>query len=337
MKQKLFGVVLFLCMIGAVICHAGVQAEVLKAGERCVRVLIPSLYFFSILAACCVRSGLLCRISAGKKLWSMDGYLLTVVIFSQLGGYPVGAQLLHAMRMNGTIPAEQERRLLCICMGCGPGFLLGTVCNRLSPGLAAWVMLSVCLPNLLLAWFLTKGETVPGAGKCSGVRLLTESVESAASAMLKIAGMVMGMAAVLGILEETGLFGLLGGFTSVPERTVSFLKTIAEVSCVTEFLQNGGSLPAAAALLSFGGICVHLQAAAICEGNLSWLRFWGIRALCSVMTYAICLSGIRLLFPDAVPTSLMMQQQAAVCGGSVLPGICLLVMSVLLLKRQSRI
>lgn len=335
MKRNLSGMLLIcLLMAGAIVFHSGVQSAVLSAGERCVRTLVPSLYFFSILAAGCIRSGILEGVSAGRKLCHTDSYLLAVVIFSQLAGYPVGAQMLHTMRTNGTISEASERRMLCVCIGCGPGFLLGTVCGQLPLRAALWMMLSVSLPNILFAFYLARGTelTRTQTKHVSGVMLLTDSVESAASAMLKISGMVMAVAAVLAILEGLTVFCFFG------EHTVTLVKSIAEISCITEFMHNSGSLPMAAALLSFGGICVHLQAAAICEGNLPWLRFWLIRILCSAAAYGICSIGMHWMFPDALPVVLTDQTQIpSVYGGSIIPGCCLLVMSVLLLKRQNRL
>lgn len=338
MKRFLYGAVLLLFAAAAIVCHNGVQTAVLDAGKRCVLILIPSLYFFSILAACCVRSGILGGL-AGKRLFGVDGYILAVVLFSQAGGYPVGAQLLHTMQRCGSISAEQERRLLCICMGCGPGFLLGTVCSRLPLGAGLWMMLSVTLPNLLLVWYLAGDIALTElySRPASGALLITGSAESAASAMLKICSMVTGVAAVLGILEEMSVFRFIPEILPfAPAQTGSFLKAAAEVSCITEFMQNGGSLPMAAALLSFGGICVHLQMAAICEGNLPWWRFWAVRLACSAMAYGICRVGMLFLFPDVVSAALIGQNHAAVYKGSIVPGLCLLLMSVMLLQSKSR-
>lgn len=330
---------MLLLMSGAVMCHEGVQMAVLSAGERCVRVLIPSLYLFSILAACFVQSGILEDLSSGRRFLRTDGYLLAVELFSLIGGYPVGAQLLHGMRRQGILTEKQERRMLGVCFGCGPGFLLGTVCGRLPMQAGLWMMFSVSLPNLIVFLILARDEVLPKqmqSNRNAGAALLTGSVESAASAMLKICGMVIGVGAVLGILEQMGVFDLIGRTFPAPlELTVTFLKTVSEVSCITEFMQNGGSLPMAAALLSFGGLCVHLQAAAICEGNLSWIRFWAVRILCSMMAYGICRIGMLFLFRGIQSASLTVAEPV-LSGESAVPGVCLLMMSAMLLQRSAR-
>ena len=323
MKRKFWG--LLILFVGAVCFHVQVRTAVLESGKRCFAVLIPSLYFLSILAGMFVKSGVLQAIPAKMRF-------LAIVLFSQIGGYPVGAQMVHAMRMNDEISEEEERKFVCICFGCGAGFLLGTVCRNLSPFMGFWVMLSVSLPNLILTPFfmrqIAENQAIPT--KKPFVILVTESVENTAQAMLKITAMVTAFAGVMGIFE-----GIKAYFPEMLPKYSSFVRSVLEVSNVTEFMQSGGTLPMASALLAFGGICVHLQISAICNGNLSWWLFWGMRILSAMGAYFICRLGLTL-FPDVAQTALQ-NLNAEPCQGNVLSGICLFVMSVLLMKKENLI
>lgn len=308
---------IFLLLPVAVLFHTEVQTGILTAGERCVRVLVPALYCYTIIAALCTRTGLAARGTAG------------VVLFSQLGGYPVGAQLVGALYRSGSLTRSEAQRLLCVCMGCGPGFVLGTVCAGMPLRYGLWMLLSVSVPNLVGALFLARGiRPVQKQMQARGVQLFTESVEAAAGAMLRICGMVLAMGALLGIVEGMGLFGRMDG------RTAALLRTLLEVSCITDWAKEGGSLPMAAALLAFGGICVHLQIAAICGDLMPWGRFWGMRLLCSAAAYGICAAGMHLM-PEVQAASLLTAEpMPALTEGSLLPGLCLLAMTVLLLRRE---
>lgn len=323
MKKIVLAASVALLTVGAVVYHTQTAAGVYAAGERCLRVLLPSLYVFSILAAYSVKIGALDLLA--RPLHHICGRyearIVAVLLFSHVGGYPVGAQLLHTMRQEGSISAAEERRLLCVCMGCGPGFLLGTVCGKQPVGVGLWLLLSVSLPDLLLAPLVLprKAETAPSPVRKAGVQLFTESVESAAAAMLKITAMVTAFGAVLGILDGMGL----------PD--VPVLRSLLEISCVTAFTAAGGSLPGAAALLAFGGICVHLQVAAICEGNVRWLPFWAFRAAAAAMAYVFAAVGMQFLGAEQV---FLPEIRPAVYGGSVLPGLCLLLMSVMLCRKK---
>ena len=321
MKRKLMG--LLVLFIGAICFHVQVRTAVLESGRRCFAVLIPSLYFFSILAGMFIKSGVLQAIP--KKL-----QLLAVVIFSQFGGYPVGAQMVHAMRMNDEISEQEERNLVCICFGCGAGFLLGTVCRNLSPLMGMWVMISVSLPNLILYPFFVKygGNFEKFAQKKPFVILVTESVENTAQAMLKITAMVTAFAGVMGIFE-----GIMAYFPETLPKYTTFVRSVLEVSNVTEYMQSGGTLPMSVALLAFGGICVHLQASAICNGNFSWLLFWEMRILSAIMAYFICELGL-MLFPDVAQTALQ-NVTAELYQGNIMSGICLFIMSILVMKKEN--
>ena len=327
-RQTIAGAAALLLLVLASVWNTAVRGNVLQAGERCLTVLIPSLFFYSMLAAFCIRSG---GLRAVSRLFGKSGLLWGVFLFSQIGGYPVGAQLLHELVSTGELDTKQAKRLQCICFGCGPGFLLGTVCRGFSLKLSLWVMLSVMLPHLLLAPFLLRGteqrETLPQTLPLA--QQLTQAAESAADAMLKVTAMILAFAAVMGILDGMGVFSAL------PAHAAAVLRSCLEVSSVTELRTSGGSLPMAAACLSFGGLCVHLQLAAINGGSLDWVRFWLLRLAASVMTYAVCAVGVRSLFRGIVPVFLP-AAEPALTTRSVLPGACLLVMSVMLLRRSDR-
>ena len=281
-------------------------------------VLLPSLYLYAMLASMLIRSGFIARLSRPLGTWGM----LLIVLFSQIGGYPVGAQMLHEMCRSKAISPAQERKWLCVCMGCGPGFLFGTVCREMPPGLCAWMLLSCSLPPVLLAIFLRDDAKLPETAFSSFSALFTQSAESAANAMLKVTAMVLAFAGCMGILEGMGFWEIL------PQHWESSVRSFLEVSCVT----NVTSLPFAAAALAFGGLCVHLQIAAICEGNVDWGRFWLCRGISAVMAFGICKLGTDVLLRDAVPAALQ-SPRPALTTGSPLPGLCLLIMSLMLLHK----
>ncbi len=325
-KRNLLAAGLFLALGLCVWQSDAVRNSVLSAGERCLTVLIPSLYAFSFLAGLCVSAGALETVA---KPLGKYGDILAILLFSQIGGYPVGAQLLHERRLRGELIAEDERRLLCVCIGCGPGFLLGTVCAGFPPKLTLWLMLSVSLPNFVFAPFLVK--TVESSPKRQSLEpfavQFTRAAEGAANAMLKVTAMVLIFAAGMGILDGVGLFALLPGSLG------NLLRGVLEVSCVTGYLQSGGSLPVAAALLSFGGVCVHMQLCAICEGNVAMGRLFLTRLAAAAMSWGLCALGLQFWFRDALETSLL-STRTALTTGSPLPGLCLLLMAVLLLRKR---
>ncbi len=325
----------FLLLAAAICFHAEVSAAVLASGARCVNILIPSLYLFSVLASLLVRSGILETLAVpihrlSRKILHMDGDLLMILLFSQIAGYPVGAQLLRQMQEH--FPSRRMEMLLPVCFGCGPAFLTGTVCamRGLPPDAAGVLFLSMILPNLLLAFMLARRMDL----RCReflhprlslNARTFTESVENGASAMLKICSMVLIFAAFMGMAE--------GILPAIPTGYSCLL----EISNITEFLQHGGSLPMTAALLSFGGICVHLQNAAIFGEKFPWRIFWSIRLTAAACTYGICRMGMVWLCDGASPVFLPMNPcRPEITAGDIVPSVCLLVMAFLLLQKREQ-
>ena len=309
----------------AVYFHEQTGQEVLNAGERCITVILPSLYFFSVLTAFCVKSGILEYFAYPfQSVSKSDAVLWVVVIFSQIGGYPVGAQLLHNLYQEGKISETQEQNLLNVCMGCGFGFLFATVGGNVKTALWVWLMLSI--PNLLLANFFIRSEKSEAKKQILPVRksfsvLITESVESAATAMLKICGMILAFGAGMGILK--GLFGELNEIFS----------SILEISNLSDYMRHGGNLPIAVGLLSFGGLCVHFQLAAVCENHIDWLKFWLCRVLTAGSSMLFTALSIKFLFPESISVFLPETEISFHSSPSMIPSCCLAVMSVFVLKK----
>lgn len=341
LMKRLFSAMIGILLLAAGICfHAEISAAVLASGARCVQILIPSLYLFSVLASLLVRSGILEILAVpihrcSRKILHMDGDLLMILLFSQIAGYPIGAQLLRQMQER--FPERRMEMFLPVCFGCGPSFLMGTVCalRGLPMDAAGVLLLSMILPNLLIAsviaWkmdFRCRSSLCPRGS--FNARTFTESVENGASAMLKICSMVLVFAACMGIAG-----GLL---QEIPTEYSDILRCVLEISCITEYLQNGGSLPMAAALLSFGGICVHLQNAAIFGEKFSWRIFWMLRLTAAACTYGICRMGMTWLCDDAAPVFLPMNPcRPEITAGSIVPSVCLMLMAILLLQKREQL
>ncbi len=317
----LSGMLLFFS--GAVYFHEAVGREILNAGTRCIFVILPSLYLFSVLAAFCVKSGFLELLSEILQKVLKFNSVWLVVLFSQIGGYPVGAQLLHSMYQEGRISQEQEENLLCSCMGCGFGFLFAIVGGNMRVALVLWLVIT--MPNLLLAGFFLRSVPEVRKNKMTERKtfsvLLTESVENAAAAMLKICGMILAFGACMGILN-----GLTGKLNQI-------IASILEISNVSEYMRNGGTLPVVAGLLSFGGLCVHFQIAAICENHICWMKFLLCRIFTAVSAGLLCRFCLPYLVPESVPVFLTVPLTPAYSTENAVPACCLAVMSVFVLKK----
>lgn len=278
----------------------------------------------------------------------MDAAFLLILVFSQIGGYPVGVQLIQQLRQKSAISEAQAQRMLCCCFGCGPAFLLGTVGGymELPHRVCVLLMLSVMLPNLLIGLYtiLRCGE-IPKKTKLSlAPAEFSAAVESGAAAMLKICSMILIFAALMGMFSGLRFWQEYLDMAAAllhcrPQLPKSACAAFFEISNLTEFLRQGGSLPAAAAFLSFGGLCVHMQNAAICGEAFPWLRFWIVRGSCAFSSYWICRIGLHFMGGDAVLQTFRQVHsfEPALTQGSILPVLCLFVMALLLLNQYAEL
>ena len=111
-------------LIAAILFSANVREGILTAGSRCLTVLIPSLYLYSLLASFLIRSG---GIAALGRLFGKRGKLWAVVLFSQIGGYPVGAGGIAALYRKRMISAQEARHAALFMVCAGPGFVISFV------------------------------------------------------------------------------------------------------------------------------------------------------------------------------------------------------------------
>lgn len=320
-------ILVILFLIGAVYFYESVSVSILEAGTRCIFILIPSLYIFSILASFSVKSNLLLFMAKPfqkicQKLLHTDASLVIIILFSQIGGYPVGAQILHSMYQDGYISKQQEQNLLCVCMGCGFGFLLGTVGGNTKIALWLWLILS--LPNIIIGLFLIRTMQIKlniSKSTKSFSQIFTESVENGALAMFKITAMILAFAGFMGVMKAV-----------LPNLNI-IINSILEVSCVTEYLQQGGNLASVAGLLSFGGICVHLQISVIIENNLNFKKFWLCRIFIAGIVYIICKFSMPKIISETIPVFLDNNTAPVLQSSNMIASCCLLIMSIFLIKK----
>ncbi|MBD5142180.1 MAG: hypothetical protein K2K06_08640 [Oscillospiraceae bacterium] len=319
---------MILFLTGAVYFYQSVSVAILEAGKRCIFILIPSLYIFSILASFSVKANILAFLAKPfqkicQKLLHTDAIFVIIILFSQIGGYPVGSQILHSMYQDNYISKQQEQNLLCVCMGCGFGFLLGTVGGNIKLAFWLWVILSI--PNIIIGLLMIKNMQIElnsdNYHQKAFTQIFTESVENGALAMFKITAMILAFAGFMGIIKAI-----------LPNLNI-IINSILEVSCATEYLQQGGSLASVAGLLSFGGICVHLQISAITENCLNLKKFWLYRIFIAGIVYFICKFSISKIISESIPVFLSSNTAPVMQSSNLIASCCLLVMSIFLIKK----
>ena len=117
-------------------CFAGqIQAELQTAVNRCLTVIIPSLYAMMILSQLFLESGAWQALARPLRrfstaLFGLPESYFALFLLSQFAGYPVGASMLCTLTKQGVLSKEDASRLLCVCYG---GVFVGTAGNSFLP------------------------------------------------------------------------------------------------------------------------------------------------------------------------------------------------------------
>lgn len=327
-----------------------VASAAYRGVQLCLTVLIPSLFAFTVMSSLLVSSGIYKAIGVplspiARYVFRMHPEEFAVFLISQAAGYPVGAALISEMYQYGRITKQRASELLKFCIAPGPSFVLATaaVVKPELPRIYIAVFLSVLISNLIIAIICAIGKPVPqkDAGKLKitlSPKQFTDSVSKGAASMTVICSMVIFFCAVIAAIGKTGVFSALslaiGKAAGVSTDIVyPIIRSIMEISNTTLLCGSDTfAVPVLAALLSFGGICVHLQIKAVCDdipifGSLMW------RLPAAALAYFIC----RLLMPYCYTI------QAAAVSAQIKPkysdfsptlSLILLIMTILLLSQK---
>ena len=319
---------------------AAVAAVLRERILLCLRTLIPSLYGCTAAAILLRESGALSGIS--KKCRRTANFLgipadcFAVFVISQLAGYPVGALLLRDLRQQGK--TDESARLGGMCFGCGPAFAVGFAGGALFGDTAAgWMLFGACICANLMLCLLTRPldrggnpGTQPAVMQFSA-EMLTNAASGTMRSMAQICGMVLlfgVISALCGVLGLTAAAVRLGGLLGVPAQTVrALLDALLDVTQLPAVFRCGlpyrTLLALTGALLSFGGLCVHMQCIAVGGGRCAAGRLLCMRFFAAILTFLLLYAAAPLRqMPETA--AVFAPRTAVSATGSVLPALLII-------------
>ena len=272
MRRLLWAAGLLAVMAGFLVNGPLTAQAVRDALALCASSVIPSLFPFFVAVSCFTGLGL--GRDAGRLIAPVLSPLLgcsgpgaAAFLLGLLGGYPVGGRTVAELYRAGTIDRDEAEHLLNFCNNCGPAFVLGVAGAGRFGGLrfGIWLyaihVLSAVLTAQLRRTRKTQPLSAPTASSLSPAAALVRAVTDGAGAMVSVCAFVVFFMAALRLLTALigldhplllGAVELTGGILALqPDRT-GFIS--------------------AAALLGWGGLCVHAQTAAALRGTDLSLR-----------------------------------------------------------------
>lgn len=239
----------------------------------------------------------------------IGGYVL---VMSMLSGYPVGARLVSDCCAEGLIDKEGAKSLISFTSTSGPIFVLGTVgAGMLGNYKAGIVILLSHYLGALINGLLYRGKkketnnTAFIAPLTAYDSLLSDVLSSSIASTLAVGGYIALFNMAITALKDMSVISYLinalslsGSAAKIGEGVLTGLVEVTR-GCLTLSL-SGGALyiivPAAAALISFGGASVTLQ-------SLTFLSKCGIKTPYYLLTKT---TQALVTFAVALPISILL-------------------------------
>lgn len=257
-----------LAVMAGLLAASETAAQAVREGlALCGGSVIPALFPFLVVSRLFVATGSAAALGQllaplTRRMLGISGPGGTAVLLGLLGGYPVGAQTAGELARTGAVSRQEGQRLLLFCNNCGPAFALGVAgvgCfGSLRAGVWLWlihVSAAVLMALLTRSTSSPEGRTSPSAPQALG-SAFPGAVRGAGEGMLHVCGFVVFFLVLTRLL--TALTGLEH---PLPLGLLELTGGILRLS------GTRGDFVLAAALMGWGGVCVHCQTAAVLEGS----------------------------------------------------------------------
>lgn len=288
--------------IGMLLMILDAKTGVTAAGKGislCFETVIPSLFPFIFLSSLLCSSFIGVRRRFLKPLSRFCGIPTgseTILILGLLGGYPVGAKNIASAYTQGALSKEASERMLGFCNNAGPSFLFGMLSVIFQDAKVLWSLWFVLILSALLTAFLlpnkAKGSVTLSEGKPLSV---VQAVADSGKTMGIICCWVILFRIVIAFCNRWFLWLLRAKqqilFSGILELTngcvgLSYLGNEAVRFLFATFF------------LTFGGLCVAMQTAAI-VGDLSMKTYCRGKAVQVCISLLLASFAQSLLFPHA--------------------------------------
>ncbi|MBO5449179.1 MAG: nucleoside recognition protein [Ruminococcus sp.] len=315
------------------------------AVERCLNIIIPSLFAFMAVSQIVISSGVYKYISMpfypiAKYVTAIPPELFFVFLMGSLAGYPVGIKLLGDMKSKGTVSDKTAEIMSVFCCCGGPAFYSGTVGLAVfgSQKIGMLIFVSVLGANFLSACLICRIKKPEGVCRATRIKFsaetITSGVRSAGSSLFTICAMIIFCSALLAVIDSLGLFRYIQSLFGLSDNEITLIRSCLEITNLTQIQgMPYNLLPYIAAVCSFGGFCVIAQILALNGAAFSLKYFILSRPFNAALSALICYLCKPLFLPDAVEAAVY--KKVLVNFNNFVPSICLILMILLLNLKKS--
>lgn len=252
----------------------------------CSEVIIPSLFPFAVITLFLFSCGFTNYVKKAierpaKAFFGLSGEALLIMLFSFIGGFPVGAKLIDKCYTEGKISEKTAKRMLCYSVNPGPAFVIIGIGQTMMGNTKIGVILfaSGILASLTIALVFSVYEKKESFKEAKSTRqsirlsdTFVNSVFDASYSIIAICGFVILFSAIIGVISHF----------SESEITKALLATLEISNGVSLFPRNIAFL---AFLISFSGFCIHFQILSVTKNiSVSYKNLFVSRLICGVLS-----------------------------------------------------
>lgn len=278
--------------------------SVLNSIEKCIKVIIPSLYIFMIISDFIITSNIYFVLAkpfsiVSRYIFRISEQFFPLYIISNIGGYPVGAKLISDMIKENKMDNNTAEAMMNYCYFSGPAFIIGIVGANIFSDIKVGIIvfISLFITNLIIAVSTGLNRTIPQSNTHTleidiSVNVFIKSIYNGGKSIFYICTIIVFFSSILCIIESSGIISIISGlidkYTFLEYSDgIAIINSFIEISNISLFESDVKNIPLITSLLSFGGLCILLQVKSIIP-NLPLKNFILFRIIAMFLSYFIC-------------------------------------------------
>jgi len=230
----------------------------------CGRVIIPSLFPFTVLVIFLIKNGILERLkiieNITTSIFCLNYKEFSVLLLSFFGGFPISAKLLNDMVKRKEINPERAGVILCFTVNAGPAFIISAVGIGVFENQEIGLILFIAqiLASLFLCFFARfdlKKNLSPKVYKTNYTNITDSFIEATSEAsqtIIKISAFVI-------------FFSFINSYILYFAKILPYLKIVSLFLEVTNSVNLTKNIYIITFLLGFAGFCVWFQIFSIAD------------------------------------------------------------------------
>ncbi len=262
-----------------------VKTGVIDSLTVCFYTIIPSLFPFMVL----------CAYISGSNLFKSRKIppFIPIFLLSMIGGFPIGLKMISDGALRGNLTKKSTQKLSLFCMNGGPAFIITAVGANLLKSVKAGVIIyasvviSSLIMGLILSFFKIEDDKKINIQNDSDSPFhgISSSVNNALHSILSICAWVVFFGGITSCLKGLRL----------NDQWLTYISSFLEVTKGCIIFSKKINLPMIAAIIGFGGFCVHCQVLGYLKNiDMKYFYFFLSRVFCGVLSGIIC--HILLIF-----------------------------------------